>query len=71
MEDERIEVVTSPRKYTVSLAIKLPIPNINYSSCESMVSISGDNYDEVKNEAMIKLEQLTLELLDNTKMLTD
>lgn len=66
-EDNNVQVVNSEKKYTVSFGLKLPIPGVNYSSVQSMISISGDDYEEIKDEAFVLLEQQTLALLNSVE----
>jgi len=63
-ENEETIEVQPKKKYTVSFSIKLPIANVPYSSVQSMISVSGDEYDQVKEEAMEKLEKQTLDILN-------
>jgi len=66
MDDEMVvESKNEEKKYTISLGVKLPIPGVNYSSVQSMISVSGDNYEELKIEAFTRLEQQTLELIES------
>lgn len=49
--------------YSVSLGLKLPIPTIQYGMHQLMVSVSGDNIEEVKEEARAQLDILTEEMV--------
>lgn len=43
-------------KYSVILGVKLPVLGIPYSSFTCELVVEGDNYEEVKKEAMTKIE---------------
>lgn len=51
-------------KYSVVLGVKLPIIGIPYSSFTCELGVEGDNYDEVKEEAMRRIETQINDFVD-------
>lgn len=51
-------------KHVVTLGVKLPVMGIPYSSFTCELSVEGDNYEEVKQEAMRRIESQINDFVD-------
>jgi len=50
-------------KYILSAGYKLPVPGVNFSSYNFEITVEGEDYDELKEDLMNKLEDLNEEIL--------
>lgn len=50
-------------KYTLSAGYKLPVPGVNFSSYNFEITVEGEDYEELKEDLMNKLEDLNEEIL--------
>lgn len=57
----------NPAKYSVNVSFKVPLPDVPYSSVQTSVTVSDDDYDIAKGEAHLKALQLLEETIDTWK----